>query len=448
MSSYLIKNINIVNEGKKFLGHIWVKKERIVRISDDPTPPDVPAGTIIIDGKNRLLIPGLIDDHVHFRDPGFTYKGDIYSESRAAVAGGITSFMGMPNTSPQTTTNQLLEKKFRSASRKSLANYSFYLGATNNNLEELKAINRQRACGIKVFMGASTGNMLVDDSKTLASIFSIPNIRIAVHCEDEETIKQNLAEYKKKFGENIPIEFHPKIRSEEACYKSSSFAVALAKKHNTNLHLIHVSTAKELELLENSVSHIKKQITSEVCIHHLWFDDSDYAAKGSLIKWNPAIKSAKDKDALIKGILDNKLDVIATDHAPHTLEEKDNNYLEAPSGGPMVQHSLTAMMELYHKKLIPLETIVQKMCHAPADIFQVMDRGYIREGYFADLVIIDPNDPWTVNKKNILYKCGWSPMEGATFKSRITHTFINGHLAFDNGIFNETKRGKALEFNR
>ncbi len=448
MSSYLIKNINIVNEGKNSPGHIWIKKERIVRISFDPNPPDVPAGTTIIDGKGRILLPGIIDDQVHFRDPGFTHKGDLHSESRAAVAGGITSFMEMPNTSPQTTTNQLLEKKFRSASRKSLANYSFYLGATNNNLKELQAINRQRACGIKVFMGASTGNMLVDNPKTLAGIFSIPNIRIAVHCEDEHTIKENLSEFKNKFGDNIPIEFHPKIRSEEACFKSSSFAVALAKKHNTNLHLIHVSTAKELELLDNSVNYNKKQITSEVCIHHLWFEESDYEVKGSLIKWNPAIKSAKDREALIQGLLDNKLDIIATDHAPHTMEEKDNSYLLAPSGGPMVQHSLPAMMELYHKGRIPIETIVQKMCHAPADIFQVLDRGYIREGYFADLVIIDPNDPWTVNKKNILYKCGWSPMEGATFKSRITHTFINGHLAFDNGIFNETKRGKALEFNR
>ncbi len=448
MSSYLIKNIKIVNEGKIFQGHVWIKKERIVRVSDEPSPPDVPSGTTIIDGKNRILIPGVIDDQVHFRDPGLTHKGDLYSESKAAVAGGITSFMEMPNTSPQTTTNHYLEKKFRSASRKSLANFSFYLGATNNNLEELRNVNKQRACGIKVFMGASTGNMLVDDPKTLAGIFAIPDIRIAVHCEDEATIKENLNEYRKKFGDNIPIELHPKIRSEEACYKSSSFAVALAKKHNTKLHLIHISTGKELELLDETVHHSKKQITSEVCIHHLWFEDSDYYAKGTLIKWNPAIKTAADKEALLQGLISDKIDVIATDHAPHTIEEKDNNYSNAPSGGPMVQHALPLMMEFYHEGRLPLEKIVQKMCHTPADIFQVLDRGYIREGYYADLVILDIKDPWTINKRNILYKCGWSPLEGTTLKTRVTRTFVNGHLTFDNGIFNEAKKGKALEFDR
>ncbi len=448
MSNYLITNINIVNEGQQFRGHVWIKGERIVKVSHEISAPDVPPGTIIIEGKNRILIPGVIDDQVHFRDPGFIHKGDLYTESRAAVAGGITSFMEMPNTSPQTTSNELLEEKFKIASKKSLSNYSFYLGATNDNLKELQAVNRQRACGIKVFMGASTGDMLVDNPKTLAGIFSIPDIRIAVHCEDETIIKRNLAEYIAQFGENIPIEYHPRIRSEEACFTSSSFAVALARKHNTKLHLIHVSTAIELELLNDTSNHKKKQITSEVCIHHLWFEDSDYADKGTLIKWNPAIKSAKDRDALLQGILDNKLDIIATDHAPHTMQEKDNPYTLAPSGGPMVQHSLPVMLEFYHRGIIPIETIIQKMCHAPADIFQIMDRGYIREGFCADLVIIDPNDPWTVNKQNILYKCGWSPLEGTNLRSRVTHTFVNGHLVFDNGIFNESKRGKALEFNR
>jgi dihydroorotase len=447
MMNYLIKDINIVNEGKQFRGHVWVKGERIVKVSSEQTAPDVPPETNIIDGKNRILIPGVIDDQVHFRDPGHTHKGDIYTESRAAVAGGITSFMEMPNTSPQTTSNILLEEKFKNASKKSLSNYSFYLGATNDNLQELQSINRQRACGIKIFMGASTGNMLVDNPKTLAGIFSIPDIRIAVHCEDEGIIKRNMDAHLNKYGENIPIECHPQIRSAEACYTSSSYAVALARKHNTNLHLIHVSTAKELDLLSDG-PHNKKQITSEVCIHHMWFEDSDYDDKGTLIKWNPAIKSAKDRDALIQAVLDDKLDIIATDHAPHTIEEKDNPYTKAPSGGPMVQHSLPAMLEYYHQGIFPIETIIQKMCHAPADIFQVRDRGYIREGFLADLVIIDLNDPWTVNKQNILYKCGWSPLEGAYLKSRVTHTFVNGHLVFDNGIFNESKRGQALEFNR
>lgn len=448
MSNYLITNITIVNEGQQLKGHVWIKGSRIVKVSHELSAPDVPPGTNIIDGKNRFLIPGVIDDQVHFRDPGFTYKGDLYSESRAAVAGGITSFMEMPNTSPKTTSNKLLEEKFIIASKKSLANYSFYLGATNENLKELQAVNRERACGIKVFMGSSTGNMLVDNPKTLAGIFAIPDIRIAVHCEDETTIQKNLARYIKEYGEDIPIEYHPMIRSEEACFISSSFAVALARKHNTNLHIIHVSTAKELELLDETTHHNKKKITSEVCIHHLWFDDSDYANKGTLIKWNPSIKSIKDRDALLQGILDDKLDIIATDHAPHTFEEKDNQYNLAPSGGPMVQHALPLMLEYYHQGIIPIETIIKKMCHAPADIFQVLDRGYIREGYYADLVIIDPNDPWAVNKQNILYKCAWSPLEGTNLKSRITHTFVNGHLVFDNGILNESQCGIALEFNR
>ena len=446
MSNFLIKNITIVNEGQSFTGHVWIKKERIFKISRETQIPDTPPGTIIINGHRKILIPGVIDDQVHFRDPGFTHKGDLYTEPKAAVAGGITSFMEMPNTDPQTTTNELLDKKLKAASKTSLANFTFYLGATNDNLAELQNIDREKACGIKVFMGASTGNMLVDNPRALAGIFSIPNVRIAVHCEDEATIKANLEEYIEKFGENIPIEYHPKIRSTEACYKSSGFAVSLAKKYNTNLHIIHISTAKELDLLETGIPHDKKKITSEVCIHHLWFEESDYEDKGTLIKWNPAIKTAIDREALIKAVIDDKIDIIATDHAPHTLEEKDNPYLKSPSGGPMVQHSLPVMLEFYHRNQIPLEKIVKKMCHAPADIFKVLDRGYIREGYFADLVIIDPNDPWTVNKKNILYKCGWSPLEGTTLKSRITHTFVNGHLAFDNGIFNESKKGKPLEF--
>jgi len=447
MKNYLIIGAQIINEGQKFIGNVLIRNKKIASISTDPIVK-LPANTITILAQGKLLLPGIIDDQVHFRDPGLTHKGDIYTEARAAVAGGITSFMEMPNTNPQTTTNILLKEKFKMASEKSLANFSFYLGATNDNIGELKKADRKLTCGIKVFMGSSTGNMLVDNPASLSEIFSITDIPIAVHCEDETIIQNNMAKYKAEYGEDIPVELHPKIRSREACLKSSSFAKDLAKQLNTRLHIIHISTADELAHFQNDIPPNEKRITSEVCIHHLWFDDSDYTRKGTMIKWNPAIKTAHDKEALIDAVNDNRIDVIATDHAPHTIEEKDNSYTKAPSGGPMVQHSLLAMLEYAHQGVFSLEKIVEKMCHTPAEIFQVKNRGYIREGYYADLVLVDPDDPWTINKSNLYYKCGWSPMEGTNMKSRVTHTFVNGHLVFDNGIFDESIKGQAMEFNR
>lgn len=447
MKNYLIIGAQIVNEGQKFIGNVLIRNKKIASISTEPINK-LPANTITIQAKGKLLLPGVIDDQVHFRDPGLTHKGDIYTEARAAVAGGITSFMEMPNTNPQTITNSLLKEKFKVASKKSLANFSFYIGATNDNIQELKKADRKLTCGIKVFMGSSTGNMLVDQLSSLSAIFSITDLPIAVHCEDEASIQSNMAKYQEEYGEDIPIELHPKIRSREACFKSSLFAINLAKRLNTRLHIIHISTADELSHFRNDIPSLEKRITSEVCIHHLWFDDSDYARKGTMIKWNPAIKSAKDREALIEAVNDNRIDVIATDHAPHTMEEKDNPYTRAPSGGPMVQHSLVAMLEYVHQGIFSLEKIVEKMCHTPADIFQVKNRGYIREGYYADLVLVDSDDPWTINKSNLYYKCGWSPLEGTNMRSRVINTFVNGHLVYDNGIFDETIKGKALEFNR
>lgn len=447
MSNYLIKNALIINENQKFIGNVLVKNQRIDQVSQDPIN-HVPKSTMIIDAKGKWLLPGVIDDQVHFRDPGLTHKGDLYTESRAAVAGGITSFMEMPNTNPQTISIKELKNKFNLAAEKSLANHSFYIGATNDNLAELKKVSRKLTCGIKIFMGSSTGNMLVNNPDSLNDIFSITDLPIAVHCEDETTIQTNLARYKEEYGEDIPIEFHPHIRSREACLKSSSFAVELAKQHGTRLHIIHLSTADELALFSNSEHHTDKRITSEVCIHHLWFDDHDYHEKGTHIKWNPAIKSADDRMALIQAVKDGRIDVIATDHAPHTQEEKDNVYTQAPSGGPMVQHALIAMLELVHQEIFTLEEVVLKMCHTPADLFSVKERGYIREGYYADLVLVDPGDAWTINKSNLYYKCGWSPLEGVTMNSRVTHTFVNGHLAYDHGIFDDSRLGRALEFNR
>lgn len=447
MNNYLIKNATIINEQKQFIGNILTKNQKISQISNLPITK-YPANTYIIDGAGKWLIPGVIDDQVHFRDPGLTHKGDLYTESRAAVAGGITSFMEMPNTNPQTTTINLLKEKFESASEKSLANFSFYIGATNDNLSELKKVSRKLTCGIKIFMGSSTGNMLVNQPESLNAIFQITDLPIAVHCEDEETIQSNLAKYKNEYGDDIPTEYHPLIRSHEACLKSSTLATKLAKRHNTRLHIIHLSTADELQHFQNDIPSRDKRITSEVCIHHLWFDESDYPRKGNLIKWNPAVKNLADKEALIQAVKDGFIDVIATDHAPHTLEEKDNPYTKSPSGGPMVQHALVTMLEYVHQGIFTVEQIVDKMCHTPADIFQVKNRGYLREGYFADMVLIDPNDPWTVNKTNLMYKCGWSPMEGISLKSRVTHTFVNGNLAYDNGAFDESKMGKALEFDR
>ncbi|MFA6128119.1 MAG: dihydroorotase, partial [Bacteroidales bacterium] len=390
MSNYLITNALIINEGVRTVGHVEIHDQIIYKIYPASAFPAPKKNTQVIDAKGKWLLPGVIDDQVHFRDPGLTHKGDLYTESKAAIAGGVTSFMDMPNTIPQTTTRELLNEKRELASGKSMANYAFFIGATNNNLAELHAVDTRLTCGIKVFLGASTGNMLVDDPMALDGIFRIRKLPVAVHCEDEGIIRQNLELYRKQFGDDIPMEYHPLIRSTEACYKSSSFAAELAHRHRTRLHLIHLSTAKELSLLENPGPVKNKLITSEVCVHHLWFDDKDYADKGTLIKWNPAIKSEEDKDALIQAVIDDRIDIIATDHAPHTLAEKDNIYIKAPSGAPMVQHSLPVMLEFHHKNLIPVEKIVEKMCHTPAELFHVSNRGFIREGYFADLILVDP----------------------------------------------------------
>ncbi len=402
----------------------------------------------VIDASGKYLIPGLIDDQVHFREPGLTHKATIDSESRAAVAGGITTFIEMPNTVPQATNQQLLQDKFNIAEKTSFANYSFMFGGTNDNLEELLKTDPKTVAGIKLFLGSSTGNMLVDNLEVLEKIFSSTKLIISVHCEDEETIKKNTAEHKAQYGEHIPIELHPVIRSEEACYLSSSRAIELAKKTGARLHVFHVSTAKETTLFRNDIPLEEKQITSEVCVHHLWFSDQDYKEKGTHIKWNPAVKTAADRQGLWKALLDDRLDIIATDHAPHTLEEKSNSYLKAPSGGPLVQHALLALLEKVSKKVISIEKLVEKACHNPAIIFQIENRGFIREGYYADLVLIDLKAPQTVCKENILYKCGWSPFEGTTFSSSVTHTFVNGVLIYHEGVFNNEVKGKRITFNR
>ena len=444
MSSTLIRNALIINEGKIFLADVFIQNGLIAQIGQSL---DVQADESI-DADGKYLMPGIIDDQVHFREPGLTHKGELYTESKAAVAGGITSFMEMPNTKPQTLTQELLEQKYQRAKEVSLANYSFFMGASNDNLEEVLKTDPKNVGAIKIFMGSSTGNMLVDDKSVLENIFEKSKMLIAVHCEDEATIQQNTAHYKSVYGEDVPIEMHPKIRSDEACYKSSSMAIELAKKHDTRLHVFHLSTAKEMELFRNDIPLEEKRITAEVCIHHLWFDDSQYADKGTHIKWNPAVKSKADKEAVFEALLDDRIDIIATDHAPHTLEEKNNTYFNAPSGGPLVQHALVAMLELYHQGKIRLEKIVEKMCHAPAICFQVENRGFIREGYAADLVLVEIDNPWEVNKDNILYKCAWSPFEGSTFKSRVTHTWVNGHLAYQNGSFDESQKGHRLTFDR
>ncbi len=443
--SYLIKNARIVNEGKVVENDLLIEEGKITKVDSSIGPKS--ASINVIDAEGKYLIPGIIDDQVHFREPGLTHKGNIYSESRAAVAGGITSYMEQPNTKPAATTIAELEKKYARASKVSLANYSFNMGATNDNLEELKKVSKQDVAGIKVFMGSSTGNMLVDQQKTLEGIFQLDH-QLITHCEDEQTIRANLDRAKAQYGEDIPMSMHPVIRSEEACYLSSSTAVKLAKKYNAKLHVFHISTAKETELFSNKNALGSKRITSEVCVHHLWFDDSQYETKGSHIKWNPAVKKADDKEGLWKALLDGRIDVVATDHAPHTLKEKNNKYLEAPSGGPMVQHALTAMMERVHDGTWAIETMIEKMCHNPAILFNVEGRGFIREGYHADLVLLEPNRPWKVSKDNILYQCGWSPLEGTVMKSKVTHTFVNGHLAYKDGQFDESQLGKRLMFNR
>ena len=440
----LIKNAKLVNEGQVYQADVLIKNQRIKEISSDITIK----ADHIIDAKGLHLLPGVIDDQVHFREPGLTHKANIYSESKAAVAGGITSFMEMPNTNPQALTQELLEDKYVIASQTSIANYSFFMGASNDNLEEVLKTDPKKVGAIKIFMGSSTGSMLVDNRTVLEEIFKKSPMLIAVHCEDEQTIQENTIKAKKEFGEEVPISEHPNIRSAEACYKSSSMAVELAKKHNTRLHVFHLSTEKEISLFDNVLPLAKKLITAEVCIHHLWFDESKYAEKGTLIKWNPAVKKASDKEALFQALLDDKLDVIATDHAPHTLEEKSNTYFNAPSGGPLVQHALPAMLAFVKQEKISIEKVVEKMCHNPAICFKVENRGFIREGYFADLVLVNLDKPWEVNKNNILYKCGWSPFEGETFNAQITHTFVNGHIAYEYGDFDETQRGMRLTFDR
>ena len=440
----LIKNASIVNEGKIFISDLLIEDKRIKQISEKI---DIHSD-IEIDATGKYLFPGIIDDQVHFREPGLTHKANIYTESKAAVAGGITSYMEMPNTNPQTLTQELLEQKFKIAEEDSLANFTFFMGVSNNNLEEVLKTDPKTVGAIKIFMGSSTGDMLVDNRKVLEEIFSKTPMLIAVHCEDENIIQENIVKAKKRFGEDVPISEHPNIRSEEACFKSSSFAVELAKKYDSRLHVFHLSTEKEIELFDNTIPLSEKRITAEVCIHHLWFDESDYQEKGSLIKWNPSVKKKSDQDALFQALLEDKLDVIASDHAPHTLEEKNNNYFKSPSGGPLVQHALPSMLEFYHKGKITLEKVVEKMCHNPAICFQIEDRGFVKEGFFADLVLVDLEKPWEVTKENILYKCGWSPFEGQSFHSTITHTFVNGHIACEHGAFDESKKGERLKFNR
>ncbi|GAB5563690.1 MAG: dihydroorotase [Winogradskyella sp.] len=442
----IIKNAKIVNEGKITEGYILIDNDIIVEIDESISvkSPD----TIVIDAEGNYVLPGMIDDQVHFREPGLTHKANIETESKAALAGGITSFVEMPNTNPQTTTVEKLEEKFAIAAESSHANYSFMFGGTNDNLDEILKVDPNGVAGLKLFLGSSTGNMLVDDPEVLEKIFSSTNMVISVHCEDEGTIRENLAKYKAEYGDDIPMELHPIIRSEEACYLSSSKAIELAKKTGARLHVFHLSTGKETNLFTNDIPLKDKKITSEVCIHHLWFSDEDYAKKGSHIKWNPAVKTATDRDQLWEALLDDRIDVIATDHAPHTLEEKSNPYTSAPSGGPLVQHALVALLEAHHQGKISIEKIVEKACHNPAILFDVEKRGYIKEGYYADLVIVDLNHPWTVNKDNILYKCGWSPFEGSTFKSRITHTLVNGQLAYKNFKVLDVKAGRRLTFDR
>jgi dihydroorotase len=446
----LITGARIVNEGRIFEGDILIENGIIKEITSPTSPSLIGEGVRgwdHIDARGKYLLPGVIDEHVHLREPGLTLKGDIYSESKAAVAGGVTSLMDMPNTIPNTTTLEILEEKFKLAARKSFTNYSFYLGATNENISEIEQADPLKICGLKVFMGASTGNMLVDDPLSLERIFERSPLLIAVHTEEESIIRRNLRIFREKYGDDIPIESHSLIRSEEACFISSEKAVRLAEKHDSRLHLLHLSTAKELELLDNSIPLEQKKITAEACVNHLWFDDRDYKRSGSRIKWNPAIKKESDKKELLKGVLDNRIDTIATDHAPHTLGDKQNPYMTCSSGAPMVQHSLVAMLELYHRGKIPIEKIVEKMCHGPAILYRIKERGFIRTGYSADLVLVDLNAPWKVNSSNILYKCGWSPMEGQTFTSRVTHTIVNGDVVYDNGRFDENFRGKRLEFN-
>jgi len=442
MANYLLKNATIINEGKRFESDLLIKGDRIEKIA--PNISDDHATVIDLNGK--YLIPGMIDDQVHFREPGLTHKANIYTESIAAVAGGITSFMEMPNTKPNATTQELLQDKYDIASKSAIANYSFFMGATNDNIEEVLKTDAKSVCGVKVFMGSSTGNMLVDNEKTLTGIFSKCPLLIATHCEDEATVRKNLALYEEKYGEDMPIKYHPEIRNVEACYLSSSLAAGLAKKYDTRLHILHLSTAKELDLFRNDIPLSEKRITAEACVHHLWFSDKDYDEKGTYIKWNPAVKKQSDQDAIWEALNDDRIDILATDHAPHTIEEKENNYFNAPSGGPLVQHAVLAILEKAKEGKISIERAVEKMSHAPAECFHVENRGYIREGYFADLVIVDPNQTLTVDKSNVLYKCGWSPFEGVTFSHVIDTTFVNGNIVYTDQQIVEGNTGHRMTF--
>ncbi len=445
MNKTLIKGATIVNENNVFKGDVLIEGQYIKQISEEIIVTD---NVEVINAKGKYLIPGMIDDQVHFREPGLTHKANIATESKAAIAGGITSFIEMPNTVPQATTQELLEGKFEIASKTSYANYSFMFGGTNDNLDELLKTNSRNVAGIKLFLGSSTGNMLVDNEETLEKIFSSTDMLISVHCEDEGTIRKNTEEYKAKYGDDIPLKYHPIIRSEEACYLSSSKAIELAKKTGARLHVFHLSTEKETHLFRNDIPLEEKKITAEVCIHHLWFTDVDYDKKGTHIKWNPAVKTQKDKEGLWKALLDDRIDVIATDHAPHTLAEKDNVYAKAPSGGPLVQHAVVAILEKVKEGVLSIEKAVEKMCHNPAKLFRVEKRGFIKEGFYADLVLINPNNSWVVTRENTLYKCGWSPFEEVEFSNKITHTFVNGNLMYDQGNFNEEIKGERLLFNR
>ncbi len=444
---FVIKNATLVNEGEQYDASVFVS-EGIIEKIDRTCLATIPPGYKIIDASGLYLLPGVIDDQVHFRDPGLTYKADIYTESRAAVAGGVTAFMDMPNTIPNTVTQEILEDKYKMAAEKSLANFSFYMGANNNNLDEVVKTDPSKVCGIKIFMGSSTGNLLVDDETALENIFKHAPTLVATHCEDDATILANTKIYKQKYGTDAPARIHPMIRSAEACMLSSSKAVKLAQKHHTRLHILHLSSAKEMALFDNTIALEKKKITAEVCIHHLWFNSSDYDTKSNLIKWNPAVKSETDRKALFDAVLNNTIDIVATDHAPHTLEEKQQPYFNAPSGGPMIQHSLQAMLEFTRKNKITIEKVVEKMSHHPAILFKIKKRGFIREGYYADLVLADLKTTQTVSKENIFYKCRWSPMEGETFHSKVVSTFVNGHRVYHNGIFDELVKGKRLLFDR
>lgn len=441
---YLIKNATVVNEGEINCGDVLIENGFITKIERQI---DNKINAKEINAEGLHLLPGAIDDQVHFREPGLTHKGEIYTEAKAAVAGGVTSFMEMPNTVPSAVTVEKLESKYTRASQCSLANYSFFMGTTNTNIDEILKVDYSKVCGVKIFMGSSTGDMLVDDPKALEAVFSRVKALIATHCEDDPLIKANQKRIIEEYGENLETYFHPIIRNEEACYRSSSFAADLARKHKTRLHILHISSAKELSLFSNKIPLKEKLITAEACIHHLWFSDEDYKTKGNFIKWNPAIKTSYDRDKIFEAVLNDTIDVIATDHAPHTLEEKNQAYLKAPSGGPLVQHSIIAMLDFYHQQKISLEKIVQKMSHNVADLFRIENRGYIREGYFADLVLVNLNKPTNVSKSNLLYKCGWSPFEGHSFKSSIEKTFVSGHLVYDNGVFDESRHGERMLFN-